>query len=141
MQLEKYIMMKYISEDNMWKDLMEQQLLDTPELTPTECFWKIFAKGNTLFWKNMQETMQKISESNYDKIVLYLDKIVFPGTLESMIKKLNSAKPRNCDLKFVAFVPTPGEMYSFEGKKYPFSLSLLFDCIVRVIHRTGHATL
>ena len=49
--------MKYISEDDMWKELMDQQRIATPELTSTECFWKIFERGNTLFWKNIEKIM------------------------------------------------------------------------------------
>jgi len=94
-----------------------------------------------MFWRNMKATMLEISNSSDDEIILYLDKIVYPDSLEPILEKLNMAKPKNCELKFVAFVPTPADCYSINGEKYPFSLSLLFDCIVRVVNRTDHATL
>ena len=33
---------------------MDQQRKETPELSDTDCFWKIFAKGNYEFWQMMK---------------------------------------------------------------------------------------
>ena len=40
----------YLSEDNMWETLKEEQKKKTPDATQGELFWAIFAKGNLLFW-------------------------------------------------------------------------------------------
>jgi hypothetical protein len=82
--------MKYLSEDDMWKSLMEEQKILTPELTETECFWKIFAKGNYLFWQNLKKKMNQISESEGKNTVLFLDKIIYPDTLEPILKRLRT---------------------------------------------------
>ena len=89
-QKETDIQMQYLSEDDMWKSLMEEQKIATPELTETECFWKIFAKGNYLFWQNLKNQMKRISESKHKNIVLFLDKIIYPDTLEPILKRLRT---------------------------------------------------
>ncbi len=82
--------MKYLSEDDMWKSLMEEQKILTPELTETECFWTIFSKGNYLFWQNLKKKMTQISESESKNTVLFLDKIIYPDTLEPILKRLRT---------------------------------------------------
>ena len=54
---ETNILVDYIGEDEMWKNLMDQQRKETPELSETDCFWKIFAKGNYEFWQKMKVKM------------------------------------------------------------------------------------
>ncbi len=60
---ETNILMSYIGEDEMWKSLMDQQRQLTPDLSDTECFWKIFAKGNYMFWQEMKKRMEMFEQN------------------------------------------------------------------------------
>jgi hypothetical protein len=44
-------------------------------------------------------------------------------------------------MRFIALLPKSSSGFTHNGNYWPFSLSLLFDCINRVINRKVHSTL
>ena len=74
-------------------------------------------------------------------MILFLDKIIYPDTYKDIIERITKNKPKYFNLKFIAFVPENTTEFKHENDTWPFSLSLVFDCISRVINRKGHATL
>ena len=51
---ETNILMDYISEDDIWKNLMDEVKLKNPSINETKCFWQVFEEGNRLFWNEMK---------------------------------------------------------------------------------------
>ena len=49
--------------------------------------------------------MEEIASMEQSNIVLYLDKIIYPDTVQPIIARLNMYKPKNCDMKFIAITP------------------------------------
>ena len=85
--------------------------------------------------------MKSFEEDKSKNIILFLDKILYPDTYEDIIKVVKENKPKYFNLKFIAFVPQNTKEFKHEEDSWPFSLSLVFNCISRVIDRKGHATL
>jgi hypothetical protein len=81
--------------------------------------------------------MQFLGTVQQENLIFFLDKIIYPNTLDEIMKMLKKFCPKNINLKFSAVLPIIEAPYSC----YPFSLSMLFDCIERVISRKGHETL
>jgi hypothetical protein len=135
------VAVKYISEDDMWKSLMEEQRKKTPELSASDCFWKICDKGNKIFWQETKGIIEEVGKSGAENAVIYLDKIVYPDQVEEIVFRLQLCKPKTHELKIVAVLPKASDGYVHKKDYWPFSLSLLFDCINRVINRKVHATL
>ena len=81
--------------------------------------------------------MKKLKMIKEPNIIFFLDKIIYPETIDEIIFKIKQFNNNDVNLKFVAILPEVKKPYSC----YPFSLSLLFDCIERVIQRKGHETL
>ena len=57
------------------------------------------------------------------------------------MKRLNKLAPENIKIIYTAVLPKETTTFKHGDHSYPFSLSLLFDCIVRVINRKAHGTL
>ncbi len=85
--------------------------------------------------------MEKLSNTTENNIVLFLDKIIYPDTLEPLMKKLRKVTPENIRIIYTAVLPKGTTTFTNGEHSFPFSLSLLFDCIVRVINRKAHGTL
>ncbi len=73
--------------------------------------------------------------------MFFLDKIIYPDTLEPLMQKMRKLAPENINIIFTAVLPKETTTFKHGEHSYPFSLSLLFDCIVRVINRKAHGTL
>ncbi len=81
--------------------------------------------------------MQYLGTVQQENLIFFLDKIIYPNTLDEIMLNLKKFCPSNINLQFSAVLPIIETPYSC----YPFSLSMLFDCIERVISRKGHETL
>jgi|ETNmetMinimDraft_14_1059893.scaffolds.fasta_scaffold73990_1 hypothetical protein len=123
------IFVDYLSEDKIWEKLMFEQRQKCPSMTEGEIFIAIKDKGNVMFWEKVERKLGALAEAKHDHIILFLDKIIYPDTIDKILGSMMEIKPLNVNLQFVAVLPQIGEPHSV----YPFSLSMLFDCIERVV--------
>jgi hypothetical protein len=70
-------------------------------------------------------------------MIYFLDKIIYPDTLDQIIADVTEFVPESIKLTFAAVLPEVQTPY----KNYPFSLSMLFDCLERALQREDHETL
>ena len=108
---------------------MNEQREKAPNMTEGNVFIAIKDKGIKLFWEKIRLKMKILAETPHKHIIFFLDKIIYPNTIDNILGQLMELKPLNVNLKFVAVVPQITKPYSV----YPFSLSMLFDCIERVV--------
>ncbi len=74
-------------------------------MTEGEIFIAIKHKGNIMFWEKVQRKMTALAETKQNHIILFLDKIIYPDTIDKILGQMMEIKPLNVDLKFVAVLP------------------------------------
>jgi len=79
------IFIDYLSEDKLWEKLMLQQRIQSPNLTEGELFLAIKDQGNAQYWEELKLKMKAFAETRQQNIIFFLDKIIYPETLDLIL--------------------------------------------------------
>ena len=111
----------------------------------TQHYKKTAKETNKRFFEKFEEILKKIvSEENYDKNILYVDKNHTPTIHEKTIDIITKTlKPFNVKLQLYCLVPQniKGKVFRIKDFQYPFSREFIIACLMRCMNREGHQTL
>jgi len=99
------IFIDYLSEDKIWEKLMIKQRRKTPSLSDGDLFLKIKEEGNKQYWAQLKHKMEFLGTVEKENLIFFLDKIIYPNTLNEIIKMLKKFCPSNINLRFSAVLP------------------------------------
>jgi len=133
-----------ISSDAIRLQLMNEIQRKQPHLDRDSLFHKTTKTSRTEFTRGIERMFQAASSSTEDKSVIFLDKNHPPNAIPGVMRDLQKACPRSLKLRTIAVVPEI-QPFSMLGKRadirFPFALSTLIQCCLRVKARRNHETL
>ena len=126
---------KIVSSDKIREDLSLQLQKKNPNMSFKQCFDKV---GRETAKKFDQEIKKAISSEEKDKINIILVDKNYPQGIDKFLKLFCKNKESQF---FLVFIPNIKKPIDINGIKFPFSLSYLFQCYLRLKNRHGHEVL
>ena len=126
---------KIVSSDKIREDLSLQLQKKNPNMSFKQCFDKV---GRETAKKFDQEIKKAISSEEKDKINIILVDKNYPQGIDKFLKLFCRNKESQF---FLVFIPNIKKPIDINGIKFPFSLSYLFQCYLRLKNRHGHEVL